>query len=95
MSISKPGRWARVCVGVLGAMLVMAVKMPGIFAYEGLDPNRTDVDPQIIPGAIGVVVVAMTGLNVTYMYFREEAEILHLIVASLLIPLLAICLIGG
>ncbi len=95
MSIRKPGRWARVCVGVLGAMLVMAVKMPGIFAYEGLDPNRTDVDPRIISGAIGVVAVAMTGLNVTYMYFREEAEILHLIMSSVFLPLLLICLFQG
>lgn len=81
-------------IGVLGTVLVMFVKTPELLEYR-LDQSRTDISPLI--GIIGIVLftVSMIGLNAMYMYFREETEILHLIVSALFLPLLLICLLHG
>lgn len=82
----------RIFAGTCGTLLIFLLRI--LPANLVLDPARTDVSiSQVLANSMWLG-LGVLGLNLVYMVYKKEKEVLHLVLSAVVVPTVLMCIVG-
>ena len=83
--------WVRMFAGTCGTVLIFLWRIPSFTSV--LDPERTDVSNfQVLANSMWFG-LPLLGLNIVYMVYKKEREVLHLVLSAVVVPIVLMCIL--